>query len=118
MKKVLMVIDDDKRVRDSVYYEFEKVFKVIGASCKEEALAYYDSFRPNVILLDIEFYGFPDGWEILKEIKEKDKKVCVILMSADSAHRNNVKANEVTAFFEKPFDIDRLKNVLKENKNI
>lgn len=113
MKK-LLVIDDDERITESVHLVLDKSFQVMDASCKEEAVHAFTSWKPDVILLDIEFHGIPDGWKILQEIRSRDKNVIIFLMSANGSYMEHSLACQADGFFYKPFSPQELKDILRK----
>lgn len=113
MKK-LLVIDDDEKVREAVHVIFDRHFQVLDAPDKEEALRLFDSQKPDVILLDIEFNGMPEGWGILKEIRKKDREIPIYLMSGNGTYKEHVLVHQADGFLEKPFSPQKLKDILSE----
>lgn len=113
MKK-LLVVDDDERIIESVHLVLDKSFQVMDASCKEEALHAFLSQKPDAILLDIEFHGIPEGWEILREIRTRDKNVIIFLMSANGSYKDHSLVCETDGFFQKPFSPQELKDILRK----
>ena len=111
MKK-LLVIDDSKEVHEAVRLILADKFEISDASCKEEALNLFESQKPDVVLLDIEFNTIPEGWEILKEIRQRDMEVPVYLMSANGFYRENPLVSETEGFIEKPFSLEALTRIL------
>lgn len=113
MKK-LLVIDDDEKVREAVHVIFDRHFQVLDASDKEESLRIFNSHKPDVILLDIEFNGMPEGWEILKEIRKRDKQIPIYLMSGNGTYKEHVLVHRAEGFLEKPFSPQKLKDIFRE----
>ena len=81
MKKIL-VIDDEVDIRDFVHSFFkERGHIVLTASSGEEALPIIKAEKPDLILLDIKMKGM-DGIAALKHIRDIDKKVKVLMVTA------------------------------------
>ncbi len=103
-KKVLLVIDDDSSVRAATHLAFEADFDVVSASDEREALKVFDSVRPDVIFLDIMFYAVPKGWDILKQIRERDQKVLILITTSLRLNKTEVLEKGADGYFQKPFD--------------
>ena len=113
MKK-LLVVDDDPEVRGATRFAFERDFVILEAGDEEEALRLFDEESPEVVFLDIIFFGLPKGWEILKKIRSRGKKTLVILVTALHSAEKNPHRGEADGFFAKPFDLDQVKCFLAE----
>ncbi len=114
MRKKLLVIDDDREVRQATRFAFERDFDVLEARDEKEALRLFDENSPEVVFLDIVFHGIPKGWEILKEIRKRGRKTLVVLVTALASAERNPLASEADGFFGKPFDLDAVNAFLVE----
>ena len=110
--KRLLVIDDSEQVREAVHLILDGKFEISDASCRAEALNIFKLQRPDYILLDIEFGAVPEGWEILKEIRQKDREVPIFLMSANGFYQEHPLVSETNGFIEKPFSLEAFTKVL------
>jgi len=117
-KKRLLIADDNNSVIAAVRLILEGEFDIISASTKEYALAIFNERNIDLILLDIDFYGKPDGWEILEEVRKKDSEIVIFLMTGNLNHQKNELVKKVDGFFEKPFDVKLIRNLLKNKKLI
>jgi DNA-binding response OmpR family regulator len=83
MKAKILVVDDEPEVANSLAQILDKEgYEVITAGDDAEALYYYDESQPDLIILDIRFG--PDermGLDILKEIREKDETIPIIMLT-------------------------------------
>ena len=111
MKK-LLVVDDTEQVHEAVHLILDGKFEIFSASCRREALSLFNLQEPDVILLDIEFNAVPEGWEILKEIRQKDRDVPIFIMSANGFYREHPLVSETNGFIEKPFSLEAFTKVL------
>lgn len=114
MKKLLLVADDSKSVIDAVHLILDEEFDIISASTKESILALYDVGNIDVIFLDIDFYGNPDGWEILQQLRKKDNEIAIFLMTGNPVHKRNGLVSLADGFLEKPFDTESIRVLLNE----
>lgn len=115
MIKVL-IVEDDPMVAEFNRRYLEKVsgFAHVGTvSSGQQALAMLDSQDIDLILLDVFMPGM-DGLELLKTIREKDRDIDVIIVSAASDNRTIKKALRYGAvdYLVKPFEFERLSKAL------
>lgn len=80
MKKILLVEDDPFLIDIYTTKLKEENFEVVVADDGDKALEFVEKEKPDLVLLDIVLPN-KDGWEILKEIKAKNKKIKVIILS-------------------------------------
>ena len=80
MKKILLVEDDPFLVDIYTTKLREEDFEVVVADDGDKALELVEKEKPDLVLLDIVLPN-KDGWEILKEVKTKNKKIKVIILS-------------------------------------
>jgi len=110
MKHKILIIDDEKNIRDifSLLLE-DKDYSVKTAENGEEGLKKAMSFNPDVILLDM---NMPDysGIEVLAKIKEALPTAQVIIITAFGTIQNAVEATKLGAYdyLEKPVDNNEL----------
>ncbi len=107
---VLMLIDDEYGVRESVKMVFSKQYHVLEADSVEAALTAVRAARPHVILLDVMMPG-TDGLEMLQRIKEIHADCEVIMLTGVNSQQLAEKARDFGAcdFIGKPFDISDLR---------
>jgi CheY-like chemotaxis protein len=82
----------------------------------EEGLAWLAKHRPDLVLLDLDLPGI-SGFEVAAQIADDPKLagIPVVAISASVMKRERDQALEVgcTAFIEKPFDIGRLRSIVR-----
>ncbi|MBO9597378.1 MAG: response regulator, partial [Cohnella sp.] len=83
------------------------------ARLRVQALEIAKMHRPDLVLLDMKIPGM-DGLEILKQIKEHDKTIKVIMMTAYGELDMIKEAMDLGALmhFTKPFDIDEMRTAV------
>jgi two-component system, NtrC family, response regulator AtoC len=121
MGKILFC-DDEASVRDSLRIIFKKDHQVILASNAEEAVQKVQTEEPDLIFLDIIMPG-KDGLEALREIRQKQPEVPVIMLTATKTLKSAVDAMKMGAYdyITKPFDVQELKIVVEkamENRHL
>jgi two-component system nitrogen regulation response regulator NtrX len=115
MGGVVLVVDDERRVRESVRAILEdEGYSVLEADDGESALNKVAEDRPDAVLLDVWMPGI-DGIESLKGIRQQDQDLPVIIMSGHGNIETAVSATKLGAydFLEKPLSLDRLNLVLR-----
>lgn len=97
MKSVL-IIDDDPLIRKTLSSHLAKQgFEVYQAEDGEEGIQKFAESCPELVLLDIRLPG-SDGLEVLRKIKERNKKTYVLVMTAFDDMRTTVEAIKLGAF--------------------
>jgi two-component system response regulator CpxR len=113
--KVLLVDDE----REFVQTLSERLMlREIGSAVVydgEEALRLVAEDEPEVLVLDLKMPGI-DGIEVLRRLKRDYPKVEVIILTGHGSERDKESCMQLGAFayLEKPVDIDRLSEVMKE----
>src|SRR5260221_12026497 len=110
----LLLIDDEADVQ----YSFQRIFdspeiELTTASSGEEGLKVIPKFKPDLVLMDVRMGGMT-GLETLRRIRESDKKLLVILMTAYGTTQTAIEAMKLGAYdyLLKPFDVPRLKELV------
>jgi DNA-binding NtrC family response regulator len=116
MPKKVMIVDD----RLESLWKCADLFRERGyeiATCRQpdKALEVFDDFKPDVVLLDIKMPG-KGGFEILTEIRQKDRRVCVVMLSAYGDSQTVVSAMKLGAdnFAEKGSDPEKILIVVEK----
>jgi len=113
-KSKLLLIDDEADVQ----YSFRRIFdspdlEIATASSGEEGLKVIPKFKPDLVLMDVRMGGMT-GLETLRKIRESDKKLLVILMTAYGTTQTAIEAMKLGAYdyLLKPFDVPKLKELV------
>ncbi|MCK4353313.1 sigma-54-dependent Fis family transcriptional regulator, partial [candidate division WOR-3 bacterium] len=114
MPKIL-IIDDDKDVRWTLSKLLNNEgYKTLEASDGKSGISSACNNLPDLIFLDIKL---PDlnGIEVLRKIKELSKDLIIIVLTGYGTIDNAVRAIKIGAYdyITKPFDIDKLKVIVK-----
>jgi two-component system nitrogen regulation response regulator GlnG len=113
--KPVWIIDDDRSIR----WVFEKAltrehidFKTFASA--QDALSAMDATVPQVVVSDIRMPG-GSGLDLLKQIKERQPQLPVIIMTAYSDLESAVSAFQGGAFeyLPKPFDVDHAVELIR-----
>jgi two-component system response regulator (stage 0 sporulation protein F) len=112
----LLVVDDEIEICDFLKLLFEeRGFDVETAYVGVEALAKIESFKPDVILLDIKIPGM-DGLEVLKRVKAKHPQIKVLMVTAIETSEKINEALRLGAdnYITKPLSLEYLENEVRE----
>jgi len=119
MNKSILVIDDDKVLRDALSTGLRKAgFDVFRADSAESAREIISRISPDAIVLDRMMTGM-DGLSFLQEIRKNNNLTPVIMLTALSGAQNTIDGLSVGAndYMAKPFQLQelilRLNNILK-----
>jgi two-component system response regulator AtoC len=107
---LLLIVDDEPGVRQSLQLVFNKSFRVVEAGSAEEAIQRVSEERPDIVLLDIVMPG-ADGLALLKQMKSLHPDCQVIMLTALNTARTAFTAKGTGAFdyVTKPFDVEELR---------
>jgi two-component system response regulator AtoC len=111
----VLVIEDDDAAREGLS-EFLAAagYRVRPARNGTEALAAIAAAPADAVLLDL-VIPEPDGFEVLRQLRERDPRTPVIVMSALSQAEDVVRAMKLGAldYLPKPFEVSELNLVLR-----
>ena len=112
MRKIL-VVDDEQSIFESLRMVLEKDYELLWASNAKEAIKLFHEHIPRLVLLDIIMPGI-DGIEILTTIREIDRSVPIIMLTATKMVKTAVEAMKkgATDYLTKPFDIEELRIII------
>lgn len=102
----LLVVEDEKTLANIIKKGLGKYgYAVDVASDGEEALRYYDINEYDVIILDLNLPKI-DGIEVLKQIRQKDSEIKILILSARTQIEDRVLGLDEGAndYLVKPFD--------------
>ncbi len=111
----ILVVDDELIVRDSLMKWFlEDGFRAESAENGKVALNKLQSGKWNILLVDIKMPGM-DGIELLERVKQIDKNITVIIITAFASVDSAVKALKLGAYdyVTKPIDPDYLDHLIQ-----
>jgi len=112
----VLVVDDDDSLRELLEEAVrEWGYDVATARSGEEALESIGRKKFNLVICDLKMPGM-DGLELLKEIKVRDNKVHVIVITGYATLDTVIKTIEAGAFdyITKPFRIEELRRIMKK----
>ena len=117
-KQKILIVDDDNNIAELIsLYLTKECYDTQIVNDGEEALRAFETFRPNLILLDLMLPGM-DGYQVCREIRHSSD-VPIIMLSAKGEVFDKVLGLELGAddYIIKPFDskelVARVKAVLR-----
>ena len=119
----ILVVDDDRVIQQLLKVNLElEGYAVAVAEDGEEALAQFEVFHPNLVLLDIMMPKL-DGWEVCRRLKAgpDSSHVPIVLLSARAQEADVQRGMElgVAAYVTKPFDpislLDMIADILTKH---
>lgn len=116
MRFKILVIDDEPILRSSLEVALRvSGHEVLTAQSGEEGLERFQQESPDLILLDHWLPGI-NGDEVLRLIREKDRDVLVIIMTAQGSIELAVSSMKMGAFdfLVKPFDLEQLEALVQK----
>lgn len=114
-KHLILVVDDELSVRTVLKALLKREgYEVETAADGEEAIDKVKSLQPAMVIMDIRMPN-KDGMEAFREIREIDKNIHVLMMTAFAAVETAVEAMKLGAFdyIIKPFNNDEMKILVK-----
>ncbi|AMR34278.1 hypothetical protein A0256_23905 [Mucilaginibacter sp. PAMC 26640] len=120
MAKKVLVIEDDKDIRDTVtYFLQEEGYEVISSE-DAKILKSIDQHQPDIILLDnwlTEWSSDANGQQLSKQLKSNPAtgNIPVIILSAVSNIKEIAEAGMADGYLKKPFDLVDLSAIIKKH---
>ena len=115
MEKILIIVDD-KAFAQTLKIFLSDTFPIVHfVTSGEEGIEYVKKESPDVVLTDLKMPNM-GGLDVLKEIKEIDSSIAVIIITAFDESDSIIKAMQLGAFdfFEKSLDLKRIKLIVKK----
>ncbi len=114
-KEKILIVDDEKIVRESLYHWFEDDnYQVDTAEDGETALKKYEKEKFDLLLVDMKMPGM-SGLDLLSKIKAFDKDALIILITAFASVPSAITAlkNGAYDYVTKPVDPDELAHLVR-----
>lgn len=120
-KQKILIVDDDENIAELIsLYLNKECFDTKIVYNGEDALTAFDTYQPNLILLDLMLPGM-DGYQVCREIRARSSTP-VIMLSAKGEVFDKVLGLELGAddYIMKPFDskemVARIRAVLRRSQ--
>jgi DNA-binding response OmpR family regulator len=105
----ILIVEDDKSISRLLELELShEGYETKIANDGDEAINFYEDFKPDVILLDI-MLPVRDGFEIAEIIRNYDKDIGIIMLTAKGELDNRVEGlRYADDYIVKPFEIEEI----------
>jgi two-component system alkaline phosphatase synthesis response regulator PhoP len=118
MRQKILIVDDEVSIQELIKFNLEQAgFETEVASDGIAAIEMFESYRPDLIVLDLMLPG-KDGYDVCKEIR-RTSNVPIIMLTAKETELERVLGLELGAddYITKPFSplelVARIKAVLR-----
>jgi two-component system OmpR family response regulator len=106
----LLVVDDEPNIRELLSASLRYAgFEVMTAADGPQALALADSFRPDLVVLDVMMPGL-DGFGVVRRMRESGRHTPVLFLTARDAAEDKVSGLTLGGddYVTKPFSLDEV----------
>jgi len=108
---ILLIIDDDAAVRETLSELFSEAHECHTADRAEQALEYLQIENYDVVLTDISMPGL-SGLEVIRRMKEEHPETPVIVISGNIEDGSALLEMGAFAYFGKPFLLEEIENAV------
>ncbi|MGY4539395.1 two-component system phosphate regulon response regulator PhoB [Mucilaginibacter sp. UYNi724] len=120
MARKILLIEDDKDIRDTVTLALESEGYEVISSDNSRILKSLDQHQPDLIMIDnwlTEWKSDANGQQLSRELKSdpKTKHIPVIIVSAVSNIAEIAKEGLSDGYLKKPFNLDELFGIVKKH---
>jgi len=105
----ILVVEDDRSISRLLELELTHAgYNVKISKDGDEALKFYENFKPDIILLDI-MLPVRDGFEVAEAIRDYDSDIGIIMITARGELESKVKGlKNADDYVVKPFEIEEI----------
>jgi DNA-binding response OmpR family regulator len=107
-KQVILVVDDDPDIRDTMRLVLERHgYTAVTAAGAEDGLRHYKTAEPDLVIIDLMMEEIDSGTGLLKELRLLGNTAPVYMLSSvgDALHRSiDTAALGLSGVFQKPID--------------
>lgn len=117
MTKKILVVDDESSIREALSKVLHaEDYEVVSAENGQEAIEKFGAEKIDLLLLDL---GLPvkDGWDTLKWLAEVNPLLPVIIITGRWQQRELAEKAGADALMDKPLNVPRLLQTIRELVN-
>ena len=106
----LLVVDDEPNIRELLSASLRYAgFEVATAADGQQALALAESFRPDMLVLDVMMPGL-DGFGVVRRLRQSGRRTPVLFLTARDAAEDKVSGLTLGGddYVTKPFSLDEV----------
>jgi DNA-binding response OmpR family regulator len=111
----ILIVDDQPYVRELLSEELaHEGYGIESVGDAQSIWGHLKDFRPDVVLLDLYLDGF-EGWDVLGDIKRKEPKLPVLILTAYDSFEEDPRLSEADGYVIKSFvALDKLKQKIAD----
>jgi len=115
VNRTVLIVDDDEGMRDTLSAILRRDFRVLRAGSGEQGLSVLAKETVDVVLLDVRMPGI-GGFDVLREVKDTERLVEVIMISAINEVETAVQAMKLGAFhyITKDFEYETVLSLVRQ----
>lgn len=116
----ILVVEDDPILKNLLGHTLSGSYQAIYAANADEALSFFDRYKPKLILLDLTLPGSKDGFAVLEELRartDEGKTVPVVVVSnlGEQTAKDRVLKLGANAYLVKAeVDVDEIVTTVKK----
>jgi CheY-like chemotaxis protein len=119
MAPKILVIEDDKDVRETIVYILEEQKYEVVSSPDSKILKSLHHFNPDIIIMDnwlTEWKSDANGQQLSRQLKlnPETSHIPIIIISAMSNIKEIAEAGLADAYLQKPFDVITLVDLVQK----
>lgn len=114
MGKKILIVDDESSIREALSKILQvENYEVFPAENGQEAIEKFNTTWIDLVLLDV---GLPvkDGWRVLEWLARVNPFLPVIIITGRSHQHESAERLGAAAIMEKPLNVPRLLNLVRE----
>ena len=115
-KQKILIVDDDENIAELIsLYLTKECFDTMMVHDGEKALIAYDTYQPNLILLDLMLPGI-DGYQVCREIRAKSN--VPIIMPVSYTHLDVYKRQTLPRSAYAPAVLPRIRDARSLRRSV
>ena len=117
MAELVMVIEDEKEIRELVRYNLERAgYRVHAVGDGEQGLEQLMASRPDVLVLDLILPGM-DGFEVIRRLRLQGSRARILILTNRDDHDAIFETFRLGAdgFLEKTAPLDEIIGAIEED---
>ncbi|PQA97766.1 hypothetical protein B0A69_00025 [Chryseobacterium shigense] len=117
MKKKVVLIQDNEDILEIMDQVLEDEGFDVTSSLTTEPIEKIDEIEPDIVIVDDHIRGDKKGSKVIEELKgdPQTEDVSAVLTSTSFNVAHEAKECKADDYIEKPFDIDHMIDVVKNN---
>ena len=112
--KTILVIDDEENIRLLYQQDFSAAgYKVITAATPDEARKEFSEASVNLVILDLKLTAHDGGLDILRWMRETNRKVPIVINTAYPAYKTDFSSWLADAYIVKSGNLEELRDTVE-----